>query len=128
MIPKYIYLNIFHMIPKYFVFDYYILEATTVIAYCTCKTFFKKSKKEGRCPWKTRLYGLHGQSRKKYQNASKKRYVICETLQFPWPLLSIYNMGSVIFILLIARYSYKPQRTYPVYRSNSTFSIRYTLI
>jgi hypothetical protein len=75
-------------------FDYNILEDTTVIAYCTCKTFFKKSKKDGR--WKTRLYGLHGQSRKKFQNASEKRYVILgpKYTHFPCFLKKFQNIPS----------------------------------
>ncbi len=45
---------------------------------------------------------MHGQSRKKYYNASEKRYVICETLQHPWPLLSLTfnNEQQQIFNLI----------------------------
>jgi dTDP-4-dehydrorhamnose 3,5-epimerase-like enzyme len=72
MIPKYIYLNIFHMIPKYFVFDYYILEATTVIAYCTYKTFFKKIEKRREIPMEDAALRLAWPIAKKISKCLKK--------------------------------------------------------
>ncbi len=72
MIPKYICLNIFNMIPKYFVFEYYILEATTVIAYCTCRTFFKESKKRREMPMEDAALRLAWPIAKKISKCLKK--------------------------------------------------------